>query len=46
MKNLKTLLLSVSLILFTLGLSACGQKGPLKVDQPAPIQEEEQSDTI
>lgn len=35
MKNLIKITLCLSVALFTLGsLSACGQKGPLKIDQP------------
>jgi predicted small lipoprotein YifL len=37
--------LALALISFTIGLSACGQKGPLKVERPQVIQEQEQEET-
>ena len=40
----KTLTL-LFLTLLTMGISACGQKGPLEVERPQVIQEEEPEET-
>jgi len=41
----KTLLQLALLSALTVSLAACGQKGPLEVEQPNPIQEEEKEPT-
>jgi len=47
MKTIQTLVLQFCLTLFCLSaLSACGQKGPIKVEDPILIQEEVLDDTI
>jgi len=46
MKNNKTFIYSLSLLILALGLSACGQKGPIEIERPQVIQEEELEETI
>jgi predicted small lipoprotein YifL len=46
MKNTKTTIYSLCLFLFALGLNACGQKGPIEIERPQVIQEEELEETI
>ena len=47
MKTTLHTLVKTSLLLFVaLTFSACGQKGPLEIEQPVQIPEEEQAPTI
>ena len=46
MNSLTKALLQLALLsALTVGLTACGQKGPLEIEQPNPIQEEEKETT-
>ena len=45
MMNLKIAVFSIFILLLG-GLSACGQKGPLELDNPSPIQQDVQDDEV